>query len=341
VKHPQHWSRTDLHLHLQHAIDLEFWTIPLYLTALYSIKGLKHAKSADFPEAAKLIESVVFQEMLHLEIACNLGNALGLRPQFNTPAYDPTKKIPFIFPKKEDLPEVLRDFQVRLGPLDKEHLKLFCAIEIPSHRRTFHWQDESHYRSIGELYEALRQGVEHLWDEGYVGDANNVRQKDNFREYHNKNGKSHGFSQPVRSAEDARKALLAIIDQGEGADAASVPPEYQPASTPKGKEFDAVSYDGHLSHYQKFRVLLHHSEKLPETYPVRTGASSQAAQQALDEHYRKFLAELQSSFHSVGPDMTDAFWGLMSKLGSAIIEVWESGSCPVFPIHQTETRMHP
>ena len=31
--------------HLQHALELELWTIPLYLTALYSIKEIKNQKS--------------------------------------------------------------------------------------------------------------------------------------------------------------------------------------------------------------------------------------------------------------------------------------------------------
>ena len=66
MKDPAHWTRHDLHQHLQHAVDVEFWTIPLYLTALYSIKGLKELKPSDYPDAAKLVQSVAIQEMLHL-----------------------------------------------------------------------------------------------------------------------------------------------------------------------------------------------------------------------------------------------------------------------------------
>ena len=40
MKSPEQWTREELHTHLQQAIDLEFWTIPLYLSALYSIEGL-------------------------------------------------------------------------------------------------------------------------------------------------------------------------------------------------------------------------------------------------------------------------------------------------------------
>ncbi|MEO8086686.1 MAG: ferritin-like domain-containing protein [Bacteroidota bacterium] len=77
MKNPVNWTKKELYEHLQHAVDVEFWTIPLYLTALYSIKGLKTQRKENYPDAAKLIQSVVIQEMLHLEIVANICNALG------------------------------------------------------------------------------------------------------------------------------------------------------------------------------------------------------------------------------------------------------------------------
>lgn len=44
MKHPETWTKTDLHQHLEHVLKLELWTIPLYLTALYSIKDLEKLK---------------------------------------------------------------------------------------------------------------------------------------------------------------------------------------------------------------------------------------------------------------------------------------------------------
>ena len=130
MKHPSLWTRTDLHRHLQHALDVEFWTIPLYLTALYSIKGLKTLKPHDYPDAAKLIQSVVIQEMLHLEIVCNLCNALGYSPKFHPPQYRDEKNIPFIHPKKESLPSHLHGYMCQPDALSESTLKLFCAIEF-------------------------------------------------------------------------------------------------------------------------------------------------------------------------------------------------------------------
>ena len=52
------WSPKQLEAHLQHAIDLELWTIPYYMSAMYSIKD-------PASEAYRLIQSVTRQEMLH------------------------------------------------------------------------------------------------------------------------------------------------------------------------------------------------------------------------------------------------------------------------------------
>ena len=80
MKAPQNWTVEDLHTHLQQAIDLEFWTIPLYLSALYSIQDLDKLDRDDYPVSAKLLAAVAIQEMLHLELVCNLANALGQQP---------------------------------------------------------------------------------------------------------------------------------------------------------------------------------------------------------------------------------------------------------------------
>jgi hypothetical protein len=173
MKHPATWNKSDLNYHLQHALNLEFWTIPLYLTALYSIKGLKGLKHADFPDAAKLIFSVVIQEMLHMELVCNLINALGFSPKFELPNYDERKGIPYIHPPKEYLPEELHDYHVRPLGLNEESLRLFCVIELPHPQKEITWEKEKSYDSIAELYEALRIGISTLWNEYYVGDELN------------------------------------------------------------------------------------------------------------------------------------------------------------------------
>src|SRR3954465_5321574 len=72
-------SLASLQEHLQWAIELEHFTIPPYLCALYSLDMDRNA------DAAEVIASVVIEEMLHLPLAANLLNAVGGRPQIDTP----------------------------------------------------------------------------------------------------------------------------------------------------------------------------------------------------------------------------------------------------------------
>lgn len=146
----------------QAAIDVELFTIPLYMTAMYSIYGTHeiNAKNIDYyqgrcwpgmaptahPDSEErktfnLIFSVFIQEMLHLEMAANISTAIGLLPTFTSPAlqtpdhgwhcYGPDRTtIPYIV----DLRDTKRyhSTKVALGSLDKNTLDLFCAIEQPT-----------------------------------------------------------------------------------------------------------------------------------------------------------------------------------------------------------------
>ncbi len=330
MKHPINWTKSDLHHHLQHSLNLELWTIPLYLTALYSIKGLKNLKHYEYPEAAKLILTVLIQEMLHLELVCNTCNALGYSPQFLPPNYDEQRGIPFIHPTKDCLPNDLQGYKVKPQALNVNSLRLFCAIELPHPKKEIMWEREKSYNSIADLYEALRIGISKLWEECYVGDEHNTKQKNTFYEYHNSNGRNHGFSQKVYSIDTAHKAIHAIIEQGEGADTKKVHADFRPHKVELGKEFETASYKGHLSHYQKFRILLHSHHKLPMVYETNTVDKNSPIQQQLKEKFLDLLSEMQIQFNSHGENMQDSFWSKMFAVGHAITAVWESGLCPDF-----------
>ena len=60
--------------HLQWAIELEHFTLPPYLCALYSLDAIRN------PEASEVVASVLVEEMLHMTLAANLLNAVGGRP---------------------------------------------------------------------------------------------------------------------------------------------------------------------------------------------------------------------------------------------------------------------
>jgi len=55
--------------HLQWAIELEHFTVPPYMCALYSLDAIRN------PEASEVVASVLVEEMLHITLAANLLNA--------------------------------------------------------------------------------------------------------------------------------------------------------------------------------------------------------------------------------------------------------------------------
>src|SRR4051812_23194509 len=61
---------------LQAAVELEFFTLPPYLTALWSIQDQQHP-------AAATIRAVVYEEMQHMALACNLLAGIGGTPRIN------------------------------------------------------------------------------------------------------------------------------------------------------------------------------------------------------------------------------------------------------------------
>src|ERR1700748_2349954 len=75
-------TKAELTDKLQLALMLEFCTIPVYLTAMYSIVDNK-------PYAYQLIRSVVLEEMLHMNLVANLLLSIGEKPEFVSNKYFP------------------------------------------------------------------------------------------------------------------------------------------------------------------------------------------------------------------------------------------------------------
>jgi Ferritin-like len=144
----------------QAAVNVELFTIPLYMGTLYSIQGMHKiaAKGESFfkgrlwPGAAtsanpstanekafNIIFSVFIQEMLHLQLAANICGAIGVDPHFTSPAlqndnhgwtcYGPDKTvIPHIVDLR-DMDAPYNTAKVNIAGLTKEQMNLFLAIE--------------------------------------------------------------------------------------------------------------------------------------------------------------------------------------------------------------------
>ena len=152
----------------QAAINVELFTIPLYMTSLYSITGMHPitgagnsfykgriwpgAKTSAFPDptpgrpgwgnkqAFNIVFSVFIQEMLHLQMAANLATAIGATPDFTDPALQDANNGWICYgPALTAIPTIVNltdtdkytNVKVNVGPLDADRIQLFLAIEQP------------------------------------------------------------------------------------------------------------------------------------------------------------------------------------------------------------------
>ena len=200
-----HCSKQLLKEMLQLAVQLEFSTIPPYLTALYSIKDGYNR------EAYELIRSVVMQEMLHLAQAANLLIAIGGRP-----VIDSAQAVPS-YPGK--IPGgVLPGLNVTLQKASPKYIAdVFMMIEFPDNiiYKDHHTEKgiEAHVVTIGKLYKRIQQCMIELYE----------KERDNLFKTEVKQlswpWKEHeeGIKlTTVTNIEEAIEAINMIIEEGEG-----------------------------------------------------------------------------------------------------------------------------
>jgi len=145
----------------QAAVDVELFTLPLYMVSMYSIQGMHQitSKANDFyrgrlwPGAAPARNpasnpngtafnhffSVFIDEMLHLQLASNIAKALGVMPSYTSSAlvnadygwvcYGPDNTVlPHIL-DFQDTVTGYNDIKVKLDALTVEQNRLFLVIE--------------------------------------------------------------------------------------------------------------------------------------------------------------------------------------------------------------------
>ncbi|UXI03263.1 ferritin-like protein [Photobacterium sp. TY1-4] len=147
----------------QAAVNVELFTIPLYMTALYSVQGMHQINSkgstlytgrwwpGSAPTAGEALTtnaqvfnkvySVFVAEMLHLQLASNMASTLGFTPVFTSSAlqsedngwqcYNNTSQIPHIldFSDWKGTDPDLSQLKVALRAMDSTQVELFLAIE--------------------------------------------------------------------------------------------------------------------------------------------------------------------------------------------------------------------
>ncbi|MEM7037653.1 MAG: ferritin-like domain-containing protein, partial [Bacteroidota bacterium] len=137
---------------LRTAMSIELATLPTYLYTYWSIKSRKDGGSVAGEQAAKLILSVVTEEMLHFALVGNVMNALGIPTAINHPKYIPT--FPGPLPGHSS---TVNPFTVSLQPLNALAIQIFLDIEMPeSDEPATDPPSTTNWSTIGEFYAALK-----------------------------------------------------------------------------------------------------------------------------------------------------------------------------------------
>ena len=229
----------ELQGHLALATKVELSTIPPYLYAMYSIKD----QSSD---AARLIASVVVEEMLHACLTTNLLLAIGGEPEFGEdviPAY----------------PEPLAHHQPELMlTLDRCATELirdtFMTIERPQVAGAP--PEDDNYETLGQFYAALELAIMELDETDLFSRCQSDRQLSDPSFYGpvKFDADDSGGLMLIDGRSSAVDAIEIIIHQGEGvADERWADPDHL-----------------ELTHYYKFEQLADGSTPIGEVWPVLT-----------------------------------------------------------------------
>ena len=196
-----HCTIGKLREYLQDALEIEFATIPLYLTALYSIRDGCNTW------ASRLIRSVVMQEMLHLTQSANLLISVGGRPIIDSaksaPKY-PTRGLPG---------GVLPNLVISLRKFSLEQIHdVFMAVEYPHYATRNRNDPQFLSNTIGQFYIQIEECMDYLLNVKKENIFCDCAHKQVKWPYHNDYGTVH----IVTNLTTAREAILEIIEQGEG-----------------------------------------------------------------------------------------------------------------------------
>ena len=205
---------------LQWAIELEFFTIPPYLTAFWSVKD-----SSD--PVAVAIREVLVEEMLHMSLACNMLVAVGGQPKIFDVSAAPSYPNPMPGGVKPSL-------TVSLEGLSKQALSTFMKIEEPEEDIAFleTVKAKAEYVRIGEFYDDILLAFKNLDPP--------LTREGQIESYFGETQQPDGSNVPknIGSLKDVKAAIDLIKDQGEGTSELVSDPD-----------------TGELAHYYRFKEV--------------------------------------------------------------------------------------
>ena len=284
---------TTLHEQLQNAMLLEFSTLPLYLTSMYTI--VENCNT----EAYQAIRDIAMQEMLHFVQAGNILIAVGGEVIIDDPDHVPS------YPSTGGLPGgVLPGLDVSLEKFNLRHVyDTMMAIETPMLTFVARPDPEFTLYTIGQLYMEISLCTRLLGDS--IFDPTTAERQVSWPWTEPDSlGKVH----IITDGKSARDAIHQIIEQGEG----------EGPLNPNQVE------TGQYGHFYRFEEIVC-QRRLVQTeqggyaytgapikydsagvYPMRENPSSDTIVQNTDCHteakafhrtYRSFLRVLQKTFN--------------------------------------------
>lgn len=227
---------------LQSAVELEFATLPIYLSALFSLEIQNYT-------AYNVIRSVAMEEMVHMAIAANMLAALGRSPQI--------AHIRINFPVQGLPGGAEPDLHVGLAKYSRAQLENFMRIETPQTLLRKMGRAES-YATIATFYESIRAAID--------ANADAVRAAVKAGGPANQVGDDIGFTTiTYQPTSDPVQMLCAAIDeileQGEGASAENL--------------ITTSAYESEESHYAKFASLYYGAQYAEPEPSVELTAETQ------------------------------------------------------------------
>lgn len=297
----------DLQDAAQLAVQVEFTTIPAYLTALYSISDTAST-------AYQTLRSVVMEEMFHVNQAANIVVALGSLPIFTgTKAPQYPGYLPQANQNTTPLIGLFRASPDVFG-------NVFAAIETPAPPGAPPQGDN--YDTIAQLYAALTQAVD-----AYAGNPFQALPQIGRQRTDIYLGKFGGKVIEIRTKVDFHEAVIEIVKQGEGTvptTAPLVPIERYGVYNHYGNRTDGtygpiLGTPYELSHFIKFRQVSLDTANFPPTYPIISNpdlacfTNEDAIRQAtlFNLTYSVMLRALEQSFAA---DQPDPYFGVVLGL---------------------------
>jgi Ferritin-like len=295
---------------LQDALCLEHATLPPYLYAYYSLDAAKNSV------IKTIIWSVLFEEMLHMTLVCNIINALGGIPKINDPGLVPQYPGP--------LPGgVQGDLQVHLAPYSADQLAVFLQIEQPEHPLNFRVALDAGQppETIGRFYREIQKQIVALGDGAFVKPPRNQVGSDTI-----------GSAIIVSDVKSASQAIDLIVEQGEGTETDPgevvgndyahyyrfkeiekgkklIPNPNAPPGAPPDQKF---IYNGSPVPFDASGVFQAPRDPKAANYPA--GTPARAMMDDFNTTYSGLLNELQQGFNGNPDQLSLAVFSTMSDL---------------------------